>query len=46
MDDAERYLRDVDIQALRSALASGACSTSPWALCTFRARLLGMIEGA
>lgn len=45
MDDAERYLRDADIPALRSALASGACSTSPWALCAFRERLLGMIEG-
>lgn len=33
MDDAERYLRGVDIPALRSALASGACSTSAWALC-------------
>lgn len=46
MDDAERYLRQADIPALRSALASGACSTSPWALCAFRQRLLGMIEGA
>lgn len=45
MDDAERYLRDADIPALRSALASGACSTSPWALCALRERLLGMIEG-
>lgn len=46
MDDAERYLHDADIPALRLALASGACSTSPWALCAFRERLLGMIEGA
>ena len=46
MGDAERYLRDADIPALRSALASGACSTSPWALCAFKKRLLSMIEGA
>ncbi|WP_313116546.1 phosphatase domain-containing protein [Ectopseudomonas guguanensis] len=44
MDDAERYLREADIPALRLALASGACSTSPWALCALRERLLGMIE--
>ncbi|VXC55127.1 dual specificity protein phosphatase family protein [Pseudomonas sp. 8O] len=46
MGDAERYLRDADILALRSALATGACSTSPWALCALKARLLGVIEGA
>lgn len=46
MGDAERYLRDADIPALRSALASGACSTSPWAMCALRDRLLGVIEGA
>ena len=45
MDDAERYLRGVDIPALRSALASGACSTSAWALCALKDRLLGVIEG-
>jgi len=46
MGDAERYLRDADIPALRSALASGACSTSPWAMCALKDRLLGVIEGA
>lgn len=44
MGDAERYLRDADIRALRLALASGACSTSQWALCALRERLLGMVE--
>jgi protein tyrosine/serine phosphatase len=44
MADAERYLREADIPALRLALASGACSTSPWALCALRERLLGMVE--
>jgi protein tyrosine/serine phosphatase len=34
MGDAERYLREVDIQKLQVALASGTCSTTPWALCT------------
>ncbi|WP_296272310.1 dual specificity protein phosphatase family protein [Pseudomonas sp. UBA6323] len=46
MDDAEHYLRHADIPALRSALASGACSTSRWAMCVFSERLLGMIERA
>lgn len=46
MGDAERYLRDADIPALRSALASGACSTSPWAMCALKDRLLGVIDGA
>ncbi|MDG9759489.1 dual specificity protein phosphatase family protein [Pseudomonas sediminis] len=46
MGDAERYLRDADIPALRSALASGACSTSPWAMCALKDRLMGVIEGA
>ncbi len=45
MDDAERYLRDADIPALRLALATGACSTSPWALCALKDRLLGTTEG-
>lgn len=45
MGDAERYLRDADIPALRSALATGACSTSAWALCALKDRLLGVIEG-
>lgn len=46
MGDAERYLSDANIPALRSALATGACSTSSWALCALKARLLGAIEGA
>lgn len=33
MDDAERYLRQVDVTALKAALASGACSTRSWDLC-------------
>jgi len=46
MGDAERYLRDADIPALRSALTTGVCGTSPWARCALKARLLGAIEGA
>ncbi|MBA4244594.1 MAG: protein-tyrosine-phosphatase [Pseudomonas sp.] len=45
MGDAERYLRDADIPALRSALATGACRTSAWALCALKDRLLGAILG-
>ncbi|MDR8014212.1 phosphatase domain-containing protein [Ectopseudomonas guguanensis] len=43
--DAERYLRDADIPALRSAFATGACRTSAWALCALKDRLLGAILG-
>jgi protein tyrosine/serine phosphatase len=39
LDDAERYLRRADVDALRKALDSGACSTSPWAWCAVKARL-------
>lgn len=46
MGDAERYLRDADIGALRIALESGACSTSPWALCQLKAALSDWMDGA
>ncbi len=46
MDDAERYIRDADIGALRTALESGACSTSPWALCQIKTALADWIGGA
>ncbi|MDR3055633.1 MAG: dual specificity protein phosphatase family protein [Zoogloeaceae bacterium] len=36
LDDALRYLRRVDIDKIKAALASGACSTSPWAWCTLK----------
>lgn len=39
-EDAERYVRDVDLARFRQALASGACSTSPWAYCALRDRVL------
>jgi len=32
-----KYLQDADVEALRSALASGACSTSPLAFCAVKA---------
>lgn len=46
MGDAEDYLRQVDVAALRTALASGACSTSPWALCALTGRLAGWLDNA
>ncbi|WP_070888014.1 dual specificity protein phosphatase family protein [Pseudomonas sp. D1-3] len=39
-EDAERYVREVDLARFHQALASGACSTSPWAYCALRDRLL------
>ena len=45
LDDVELYLRQVDIVALRQALDSGACSTSPWALCAVKARLPSLVLG-
>jgi protein-tyrosine phosphatase len=38
-EDAEDYLRRVDIAKVKSALERGACSTSPWAWCAVKARL-------
>lgn len=46
MGDAERYIRDADVGALRTALESGACSTSPWALCQLKTALADWIGGA
>ncbi|MDO9620135.1 MAG: dual specificity protein phosphatase family protein [Pseudomonas sp.] len=37
MGDAERYLAQVDIARLQTALSSGACNTSPWDLCMVKA---------
>lgn len=45
MGDAERYIRGADVGALRIALESGACSTSPWALCALKAKLTSLVEG-
>lgn len=39
LGDAEEYLLQVDIERLRAALDSGACSTSRWAWCSIRERL-------
>ena len=36
----ERYVREVDLSRLHQALASGACSTSPWAYCALRDKVL------
>lgn len=44
MGDAQDYLLDVDIPALRTALASGACSTSVWAPCALQSRLQSWIK--
>lgn len=46
MGDAERYIRGADVGALRTALESGACSTSPWALCQLKTALSDWIGGA
>jgi protein tyrosine/serine phosphatase len=37
-DDAEYYLRRVDIAKIKSALENGDCSTSPWAWCAVKGR--------
>lgn len=39
LGDAEKYVRQVDIAKIKTALESGACSTSPWALCALKARV-------
>jgi len=44
LDDAEQYLQTVDIGKLKIALESGACSTSPWALCAMEAWLLDVLS--
>lgn len=46
MGDAERYISDADVGALRTALESGACSTSPWALCQLKTALADWMGGA
>lgn len=33
MDGANRYLKNVDVDAIKQALASGACSTKGWSWC-------------
>lgn len=43
LGDAQAYLLDADIPALRAALASGACSTSAWAPCALQSRLQNWI---
>ena len=43
--DAERYVRQVDLGRFQTALASGACSTSPWAYCALKNRLLDALNG-
>lgn len=40
LDDADQFLRRVDTDAIKSALERGACSTSSWAWCAIKARLL------
>lgn len=43
-EDAERYVREVDLTRFGQALASGACSTSPWAYCALRDKLLNALN--
>lgn len=43
-EDAERYVREVDLARFHQALASGACSTSPWAYCALRDKLLDALN--
>lgn len=43
-EDAERYVREVDLTRFHQALASGACSTSPWAYCALREKLLNALN--
>lgn len=44
-EDAERYLQKVDLLRFRTALNSGACSTSPWAYCALKEKLLDALNG-
>ena len=44
LDDAERYLQQVDIEQLKIALEGGACSTSPLALCAMKAWIVDMLK--
>ncbi|MEQ6328234.1 dual specificity protein phosphatase family protein [Pseudomonas sp. B11D7D] len=44
LGDAERYLQQVDIEQLKTALESGACSTNPWALCAMKAWLIDVFH--
>lgn len=43
-EDAERYVREVDLARFHQALTSGACSTSPWAYCALRDKLLDALN--
>ena len=43
-EDAERYVREVDLTRFGQALASGACSTSPWAYCALRDKLFNALN--
>ncbi|WP_244158171.1 dual specificity protein phosphatase family protein [Phytopseudomonas flavescens] len=44
-EDAEDYLQQVDLPRFRAALDSGACSTSPWAYCALKEKLLDAFNG-
>ncbi|UCJ18778.1 dual specificity protein phosphatase family protein [Pseudomonas sp. MM211] len=44
-EDAERYLQQVDLARFLSALNSGACSTSPWAYCALKEKVLNAFNG-
>lgn len=44
-EDAEDYLQQVDLPRFRAALDSGACSTSPWAYCVLKEKVLDAFNG-
>ncbi|MCR4511539.1 dual specificity protein phosphatase family protein [Pseudomonas sp. 32.2.56] len=44
LDDAERYLQQVDIEQLKIALEGGTCSTSPLDLCAMKAWIVDMLK--
>ena len=44
LGDAERYLQQVDIEQLKTALESGACSTNPLALCAMKAWIIDVLN--
>lgn len=44
LGDAERYLHQVDIEQLKTALESGACSTNPLALCAMKAWIIDVLN--
>ena len=44
LGDAEEYLQQVDVNQIKTALQTGACSTSPWAWCAIGDRISELFQ--